>query len=101
MKLKILPPTLRKNNRYLALDIKTDNVSLSKDELVSIIWEGCIHYCGECGTSDFNLWVMRFYDLDKVNHYRKAGSAGHPSGSPLGCRVNRFRLRKPGTMQRH
>ena len=31
MKLKVLPPTLRKNNRYLALDIKVKSV-ISKDD---------------------------------------------------------------------
>ena len=36
MKLKVLPPTLRKNNRYLALDIKVKNV-ISKDDLVNIV----------------------------------------------------------------
>ena len=27
MKLKVLPPTLRKNNRYLALDVKVKSVN--------------------------------------------------------------------------
>ena len=57
MKLKVLPPTLRKNNRYLALDIKVKSV-ISKDDLVNIVWNGCIRFFGENGTGNFSLWVM-------------------------------------------
>lgn len=46
MKLKVLPPTLRKNNRYLALDVKVKSV-ISKDDLVNIVWNGCIRFFGE------------------------------------------------------
>lgn len=64
MKLKVLPPTLRKNNRYLALDIKVKSV-ISKDDLVNIVWNGCIRFFGENGTGNFSLWVMKFYELEK------------------------------------
>ncbi len=63
MKLKVLPPTLRKNNRYLTLDIKITS-PIGKDDVVSIIWDACIRFQGECMTSNFNLWVMRFYECD-------------------------------------
>ncbi|MDR0900572.1 MAG: ribonuclease P [Methanobrevibacter sp.] len=74
MKLKILPPTLRPNYRYLALDIKSEAI-LNKDELVSAIWDSCIRFSGELETSNFMLWIMRFYecpnDFDsKPNFYR-------------------------------
>ncbi len=72
MRLKVLPPTLRKNNRYLALDIKVRE-AISKDDLVNIVWNGCIRFFGENGTADFNLWVMKFYALEKTedyNHYQ-------------------------------
>jgi len=62
MKLKILPPTLRINNHYLTLDIKSE-AKLDKDELVSAIWYGCLRLYGEIETSSFNLWLMRFYDI--------------------------------------
>ena len=62
MKLKILPPTLRINNHYLTLDIKSE-AKLDKDELVSAIWYGCLRLYGEIETSAFNLWLMRFYDV--------------------------------------
>lgn len=68
MKLKVLPPTLRKNNRYLTLDIKI-TTSIVKDELVGIIWDACIRFKGECETSNFNLWVMKFYEMEKTDEY--------------------------------
>ena len=45
MKLKVLPPTLRKNNRYLTVDIKVKG-DLNKDELVGV--------------------TTGFYDLDNI-----------------------------------
>jgi len=68
MKLKVLPPTLRKNNRYLTLDIKITN-PIVKDDLVTIIWDACIRFKGECETSNFNLWVMKFYEIDTAEKY--------------------------------
>lgn len=68
MKLKVLPPTLRKNNRYLTLDIKSAS-KITKDELVTVIWDGCVRFKGECGASNFNLWVMKFYEFEKTDEY--------------------------------
>ena len=68
MRLKVLPPTLRKNNRYLTLDIKSVS-PLTKDELVGVIWDNCVRFHGECGTSNFNLWVMKFYEIEKTEDY--------------------------------
>ena len=64
MRLKVLPPTLRKDNRYLTLDIKCES-QLTKDELVNVVWDNCVRFQGECNTSNFNLWVMKFYEIDK------------------------------------
>ena len=64
MKLKVLPPTLRKNNRYLTVDVKI-NSKITKDELVTIIWDACVRFQGELNTSNFNLWVMRFFEIEK------------------------------------
>ena len=72
MKLKVLPPTLRKNNRYLTVEIKSIS-SITKDDLVSIMWDACIRFQGELMTSNFNLWVMRFYELEPsgdINNYK-------------------------------
>ena len=68
MKLKVLPPTLRKNNRYLTLDIKITS-PISKDDVVNIVWDACIRFQGECMTSNFNLWVMRFYECERNDTY--------------------------------
>ena len=68
MKLKVLPPTLRKNNRYLTLDIKI-NSPITKDEFVSLIWDVCIRFQGEAMTSNFNLWVMKFYESENTDDY--------------------------------
>ncbi|MGN0177695.1 MAG: Rpp14/Pop5 family protein [Methanobrevibacter sp.] len=68
MKLKVLPPTLRKNNRYLTVDIKVKS-KITKDELVTIIWDACTRFQGELNTADFNLWVMRFFEIEKNDGY--------------------------------
>ena len=68
MKLKVLPPTLRKNNRYLTLDIKI-TAPICKEDVVNIIWDACIRFQGECMTSNFNLWVMRFYECCKNDEF--------------------------------
>lgn len=68
MKLKVLPPTLRKNNRYLTVDIKSKS-EISKDDLVNIIWDGCIRLQGELNTANYNLWVMRFFEMENDYSY--------------------------------
>lgn len=42
---------------------------ITKDDLVSIVWDGCIRFQGELNTSDFNLWVMRFFEIEKTEDY--------------------------------
>ncbi len=68
MKLKVLPPTLRKNNRYLTVDVKATS-PIVKDELVTIVWDACVRFQGELNTGNFNLWVMKFYDMDETEKY--------------------------------
>ncbi len=68
MKLKVLPPTLRKNNRYLTVDIKAVS-PITKDDLVSISWDACIRFQGELNTGNFNLWVMKFFEMEKTENY--------------------------------
>ena len=63
MKLKILPPTLRIDNHYLTIDIKSE-AKLDKSELVAAVWYACIRLYGEMETSAFNLWLMRFYNIN-------------------------------------
>lgn len=68
MRLKVLPPTLRKNNRYLTVEIKSKS-PIVKDDLVSIVWDACVRFQGELNTSNFNLWVMRFYEFENDEDY--------------------------------
>lgn len=68
MKLKVLPPTLRKNNRYLTIDIKITS-PIAKEDLVSIVWDACIRFHGEANTANFNLWVMKFFEMNKTDGY--------------------------------
>ena len=60
MKLKVLPPTLRKNYHYLILDVKSE-VEISIEDMLSYSWDACIRYWGENHSSNFDLWVMRHY----------------------------------------
>ena len=68
MGLKVLPPTLRKNNRYLTVEIKIES-PIVKEDLVSIVWDACVRFQGELSTSNFNLWVMRFYEFENDENY--------------------------------
>lgn len=68
MKLKVLPPTLRKNNRYLTIEIKITS-PIVKDDLVTIVWDACVRFQGELHSSDFNLWVMKFYEMGRNEEY--------------------------------
>lgn len=68
MGLKVLPPTLRKNNRYLTVEIKVKS-PIVKEDLISIVWDACVRFQGELNTSNFNLWIMRFYELGSDEDY--------------------------------
>ncbi|WP_407410998.1 Rpp14/Pop5 family protein [Methanobrevibacter sp.] len=68
MKLKVLPPTLRKNNRYLTVEIKITS-PIVKDDLVSIVWDACVRFQGELNTANYNLWVMKFYEQEHTDDY--------------------------------
>ena len=68
MKLKVLPPTLRKNNRYLTVEIKATS-PIAKDDFVGIVWDACVRFQGEANTANFNLWVMKFFEFEKQEEY--------------------------------
>lgn len=71
MKLKVLPPTLRKNHHYLILDVKSE-VEISKEEMLPYLWDACIRYWGENHSSNFNLWIMRHYFICKTSQNNEA-----------------------------
>ena len=60
MKLKILPPTLRNDKRYISFEAVSE-VPLSKEDVISLVWEASLNFHGECKTSKFDLWVMRVW----------------------------------------
>lgn len=71
MKLKTLPPTLRDNRRYLALEIISQK-ALKREDLISMIGDACLKFHGECETSKFRLWLTRSWEIssrDNNNHF--------------------------------
>ena len=71
MRLKVLPPTLRKNHHYLILDVKSE-AKISKEDMLHICWDACIRYWGENHSSNFDLWVMRHYLIDETTQNNEA-----------------------------
>ena len=71
MKLKVLPPTLRKKHHYLVLDIKSE-VQISKEEMLQYSQDACIRYWGENHSSNFNLWVMKHYLISETTYNNEA-----------------------------
>ena len=60
MKLKILPPTLRNDKKYIAFEAFSE-MSLNRDDVISLVWESSLNFHGECKTSNFDLWVMKVW----------------------------------------
>jgi len=60
MKLKILPPTLRNDKRYISFEAVSE-VLLSKEDVIPLVWEASLNFHGECKTSKFDLWIMRVW----------------------------------------
>jgi ribonuclease P/MRP protein subunit POP5 len=58
MKLKILPPHLRNPKRYLAFEA-ISQIPLNREDIISLVLESSLNFCGECETSKFDLWVMK------------------------------------------
>ncbi len=63
MKLKILPPTLRNDKRYISFE-SISKTRLSRDDVISLIWESSLNFHGECGTSKFDLWIMKIWEIE-------------------------------------
>jgi ribonuclease P/MRP protein subunit POP5 len=60
MKLKILPPSLRNDKRYISFEAVSE-VLLSKEDVIPLVWEASLNFHGECKTSKFDLWIMRVW----------------------------------------
>lgn len=63
MKLKILPPTLRNAKRYIAFEAISE-VHLSREDVISLIWEASLNFHGECKSSNFDLWIMNIWTAE-------------------------------------
>ncbi|WP_431063854.1 Rpp14/Pop5 family protein [Methanobacterium sp.] len=66
MKLKILPPTLRNKKRYIAFEA-ISKVPLTRENVISLVWEASLNFHGECKTSNFNLWIMKVWNIKSSN----------------------------------
>ena len=63
MKLKILPPTLRNDKRFISFEAVSE-VPLSKEDVIPLVWEASLNFHGECKTSKFDLWIMKVWTLE-------------------------------------
>ncbi len=63
MKLKILPPHLRNKKRYLAFEVISQK-PLTREDVIYLIWEAAAGLYGACGTSNFDLWVVKIWNCD-------------------------------------
>ena len=68
MKLKILPPTLRNDKRYISFEAISE-IPLTREDVISLLWESSLNFYGECNTSEFDLWVMKVWQIDSENDY--------------------------------
>jgi len=57
-----LPPHLRNKKRYLAFEVLCDK-TLSREEVISLIWVAAGNLYGSCGVSKFDLWVVRVWQF--------------------------------------
>jgi ribonuclease P/MRP protein subunit POP5 len=61
-KLKILPPTLRQKDRYVAFQILSE-YEITYSDLEAAIWNTMLDFFGEYGLSKMNMWVVKnLYD---------------------------------------
>lgn len=63
MKLKILPPHLRNKKRYITFEVISLQ-PLTREDVISLIWEAALDFYGACGTGDFDLWVVKVWNCD-------------------------------------
>jgi len=66
-KLKILPPTLRDKKRYISFEI-TSQVSLGRDEVISLILDASLYLYGAYGTGKSDLWVVKLWRCKPIKN---------------------------------
>lgn len=67
MKLKILPPTLRNDKRYLSFEA-TSEIPLNREDIIYLLWETSLNFHGECKTSKFDLWIMKVWKIESEDN---------------------------------
>lgn len=67
MKLKILPPTLRNDKRYISFEAISE-IPLNRDDIISLVWESSLNFHGECKTSKFDLWIMKIWKIESEDN---------------------------------
>lgn len=61
--MKILPPTMRDNKRYLAFELITEeNTLVGRDELIRELFSASGSLLGDLGSSECNIWLFAFDD---------------------------------------
>jgi ribonuclease P/MRP protein subunit POP5 len=70
--MKLLKPTLREKNRYVAFELTSDRKS-GRDDVVKAVWSTILRFLGESRASEMSLWIMDWDDATrrgilKVNH---------------------------------
>ncbi len=66
MKLKILPPTLRNKKRYITFEA-ISTIPLTREDVISVVWESSLNFHGENKTSKFELWIMKIWNCKSFN----------------------------------
>ena len=59
--MKVLPPTMRENKRYLAFELIADGM-VNRDELIREIFSVSGNLLGDLGSSECNIWLFEFGD---------------------------------------
>jgi ribonuclease P/MRP protein subunit POP5 len=72
MKLKILPTHLREKKRYLAFEAVSE-LPLKREDVISLLWDTSLHLYGVCGTSKFDLWVVKVWNCPYSGDNRTRG----------------------------
>ncbi|WP_094227975.1 Rpp14/Pop5 family protein [Methanolobus psychrotolerans] len=63
--MKVLPPTMRENKRYLAFELIADG-QVSRDDLIREMFSSSGSLLGDLGSSECNIWLFAFDDLKGV-----------------------------------
>ena len=63
---------MRNKKRYLAFEVISE-MSINREEVISIIWGALWDMYGSCGISRFDLWVIKIWNYDTPGKYVMKG----------------------------